>query len=146
DTFPTSNGIIYLSQSDKFNSYPLAFNIGGAGNFKATSFTQNSGYVPSFSNADQLPDSVSKSSGFNFTLNNLANTASLTVELGNARKDVTGNTVSFSSGELNGVNVSSNVQLLVNLINSGNQTVTHGGKDYWLSGNRAVTKYVKVVP
>jgi hypothetical protein len=60
--------------ADTYTDFPLAYAISGNGTVPAMSFTDTGSSMPRFSNYLQFPNSISKSAGITFSLQNLVNT------------------------------------------------------------------------
>lgn len=114
--------------------YPLTYSITGNGSFPALAFSDNGSLAPGFSNYDQFPNSVSKSAGLTFTLNNLVNTSTVEVLLNNNSFAFTNNIINITAAQLSAVSTSTfaSIQIKCVLVNSA--SLSGGGKTFQYSG------------
>ncbi len=126
------NQLYYYTDSTYTNFVaPFVWNISGGANFTAATFT-NSTVFPSFTNYISLPDSISKSAGFQISLSGANNCDFIRLTLigpsGSqylSPKIAAGNSVSvgYSSSELTSINLGNNGLLQIEFFNDNAATV-----------------------
>lgn len=105
-TFLQANRPVYNDTTNAITSFPLTIAISGSSNFGSTYFIDNGNWMPNYTNYNQLPNSISKSAGFTYSLSNLVNTAVTEVTIGNIKQSYTTNIISFSPAQLASISTS----------------------------------------
>ncbi len=145
---PFSNNI--YSNTNQINLKNLNWQISGSGTITAGSFSYSPVY-PGYTGSATLPDSVSKATGFSFTVNNITNTNKpVYIAIGQTGTPITKtvttfpSTVSVSSSELAGFTSSADFTIRLSMFNYSN--LTFNSKQYAVNANRTFLKYCYLKP
>lgn len=132
--------------SNSITTLPLNVSISGSSNFLATTFTDNGNFFPSFTNSNQLPNSISKSAGLTFSLSNLVNTILTDVTIGNITNSFMGNVISFSPSQLSALSTSTFSTIKIKCQSTTN-TLAFGNKNYSTTNTLSYAKQgISIVP
>ena len=145
--FVQPGGPIYEDSTSNLKTFPLNFSVSGNGNYSSDAFTITNNWVPSFSNFNQIPTTISKSAGCSFTLNNLINNSFGTeVYLGNILCSTNSNVITYTPSQLSSIPISSTVLMRITL-QGGDTYQTINGKTYWIQGEvRYFYSNINIVP
>jgi hypothetical protein len=137
------------SSSNQINLKNLNWQISGSGTITAGSFSYNPVY-PLFSGALLLPDTVSKGSGFTFTINITNSNKPVYMTIGQSGTPISRTVTSFpstvnvSANELAGFTSNSDFTIRLSMFNYSN--LTFNSKQYAVNANRTYMKYCYLKP
>jgi len=147
DLYP--NPYVYL-KTNQINLKTLNWQISGNGTITAVSFSYNPVH-PAYTGYNMLPDTISKSSGFNFVLTGISNSnGTIYVSISQASISITRTaatspaTISLSPSDLANFIPGSDFNFRISLFNYSN--ITLNSKQYGINANRTFEKYIYLKP
>lgn len=133
--------------------FPITYSISGGSGFSAATFVDNGTNSPAFTNYNAVPDTIYKSAGLTFTLNNPTNISITKVTINNTDFTSMNNIVTISAAQLSSIQSSTFATVIVNCLNTNNinnalyggQLINLGSKKFLSTINFTYTKMGVVV-